>query len=368
MAQPALQPWKVGVLVDIPETPGITSEFIEGVQLGLDLAHSAGRLDRPAEVIPKIVWGSPWASSHDLIGAYRGLADEGVLAVVGPMNTDNSLALLPVVEELRIPTISICGASAFAGEFAFSLPNGGLAEEAIIISSWLAAQGHRRIALLRERPSRVADEYHENLLLSVRDDGLDIVATEAVSAVATQDDVAAAIGNLAATNAEALVYLGFGSLFRYLNPALEAVAWDPVKMTNTVFVGAQCNRRFAQLLEGWYGIEQYDERNTVFAAGLAAWAERGANAATAVSSLGSCALDAGRCVAIALQRMSYPTPTQVRDALETIRRLPAATGAVGTSITFGYRDHRGFKGADYLVVRRAEAGATHWVGTAPVGN
>jgi branched-chain amino acid transport system substrate-binding protein len=141
-----------------------------------------------------------------------------------------------------------------------------------------------------------------------------------------------------------------------------------VKMTNTVFVGAQCNSRFAQLLEGWYGIEQYDERNQVFEAGLKAWAELGQHAETAANSVGSCAYDIGRCLAIALERMTFPAPVKVRDALETIRRLPAATGAPGTVITFGFRDHRGFKGADYLVIRRAQDGRCHWVGTGPVAN
>jgi hypothetical protein len=35
-------------------------------------------------------------------------------------------------------------------------------------------------------------------------------------------------------------------------------------------------------------------------------------------------------------------------------------------ITFGPQDHRGFKGADFLVLRRAVNGATEFVGTAPV--
>ena len=65
--------------------------------------------------------------------AYRELVDEDVLAVAGPMTTDNSLALLPTIEELQVPTISICGTSEFAGSVASSLPNGGLAEESVII-------------------------------------------------------------------------------------------------------------------------------------------------------------------------------------------------------------------------------------------
>jgi branched-chain amino acid transport system substrate-binding protein len=368
MGQPARQPWKIGVLVDIPDTTGITEEFIEGVSLALDLAHEQGRLDREVEVISRVVWASPWTSTNDLIAAYRELVAEGVLAVAGPMTTDNSLALLPVIEELGVPTISICGSSDFAGKFGFSLPNGGLAEESVIISAFLAGQGHRSIAVLREQPGIIADEYEKYLRLAAHEDGVEILAVEGVPPLAGQDDVTAAITRLSQSKADVLVYLGFGSLFRHLNAALDEANWSPVKMTNTVFVGAQCSRTFARLLEGWYGIEQYDERNTIFQEGLEAWAEHGDRAATAANSVGSCAYDLGRCLAIALARMDYPAPVAVRDALETIRRLPSATGAVGTTITFGYRDHRGFKGADYLVIRQALGGEAHWVGTAPAGN
>ena len=38
----------------------------------------------------------------------------------------------------------------------------------------------------------------------------------------------------------------------------------------------------------------------------------------------------------------------------------------GTVTTFGREDHRGYKGADYLVIRHAKGGTTELVGTAPV--
>ena len=56
----------------------------------------------------------------------------------------------------------------------------------------------------------------------------------------------------------------------------------------------------------------------------------------------------------------------LKEALETIRREPAATGAPGTVITFGPQDHRGFKGADFLLLRRPSGGKSEFVGTAPV--
>jgi hypothetical protein len=64
--------------------------------------------------------------------------------------------------------------------------------------------------------------------------------------------------------------------------------------------------------------------------------------------------------------MPIATPDGLRRGLETIRRLPAANGAPGTIVTFGPEDHRGYKGADYLIIRRARGGTTEFVATAPV--
>ena len=64
--------------------------------------------------------------------------------------------------------------------------------------------------------------------------------------------------------------------------------------------------------------------------------------------------------------MPIATPDGLRRGLETIRRLPAANGAPGTIVTFGSEDHRGYKGADYLIIRRARGGTTEFVATAPV--
>ena len=47
--------------------------------------------------------------------------------------------------------------------------------------------------------------------------------------------------------------------------------------------------------------------------------------------------------------------------------MPAATGAEGTVVRFGPQDHRGFKGADYLLVRRFDGGRSVFEGAAPIG-
>jgi hypothetical protein len=64
--------------------------------------------------------------------------------------------------------------------------------------------------------------------------------------------------------------------------------------------------------------------------------------------------------------MRVVSPTGLHDALETIRRLPAASGGPGTIITFGPEDHRGYKGPDFLILRNVTDGVYGLTGTVPV--
>ena len=48
------------------------------------------------------------------------------------------------------------------------------------------------------------------------------------------------------------------------------------------------------------------------------------------------------------------TPDGVRDALERVKMIPAASGSPGTYISFGNWMHRGWVGAGYLVARRLD--------------
>ena len=83
-----------------------------------------------------------------------------VLAIAGPMTTDNALAVLDLVEERRVPAITICGTQEYVGRYAFNLSNGNLADEPAYMAAWLKSRRHRRVAVLRDYPSRIGLEYH----------------------------------------------------------------------------------------------------------------------------------------------------------------------------------------------------------------
>ena len=48
------------------------------------------------------------------------------------------------------------------------------------------------------------------------------------------------------------------------------------------------------------------------------------------------------------------SPRGVKEALERVKMLPAASGAPGTRISFGKWTHRGWMGAGYLVPRQLD--------------
>jgi branched-chain amino acid transport system substrate-binding protein len=72
--------------------------------------------------------------------------------------------------------------------------------------------------------------------------------------------------------------------------------------------------------------------------------------------------DLGRAVAEGLAFARPVTPEGLRRGLEQVRMLPATMGGPGTVIGFGPSDHRGYKGADYLVLRTVRDGKEGLVG------
>jgi len=359
-----LEPYRLGVLVDLPDYPGLSDAFPDMAAFALEEATARGVIEREVDLLVKEVRAQPWTDARPLIQAYRELVEEeGVLGVIGPFTTDNCMSILPEAERLGVPTGTICGSVDFVGDFAFNLANGGLADEPPVIANWLASNGHTRIAVVRETTA-IGEEYHRFFAPACRELGIETVHELSVYTVESRDDLARGLAACREAKPDALVYLGLGGLNQVFRPALEDIGWDPPRIQTTAFVSAAYSEDKAHRLEGWVGVDQYDERNEVFARVLDRFeAGRGYRPASSGASTG---YDLGHVFAHGLGRMRVATSAGLRDAMETIRRLPACTGGPGTIITFGPQDHRGFKGADFLVLRRAVNGTTEFVGTAPV--
>ena len=106
--------------------------------------------------------------------------------------------------------------------------------------------------------------------------------------------------------------------------------------------------------DGWAGWEYLDavaddnERRRALAAD-----DRALAAAPVTCAL----VDIGRLAAEAIARADHLTRDGIRDALERVKRLPAACGYEGTTMGFGVYDHGALAG-EYLVLREWRDGRT----------
>src|SRR5207249_8110410 len=138
--------------------------------------------------------GLPRLEAKNPIDGYLALAAEGVLCVIGPLITDNSIALAPVIDRTGVPAVTWTGTDRYHGQYCFNLGNGGLAEEAAMMAAWIRRSGHRTVGMIHEiSPGGV--EYASNFRYYAARAGLDVL----IEAYTTQvpDDLEACSGRSA---------------------------------------------------------------------------------------------------------------------------------------------------------------------------
>lgn len=363
---PEPEPHRIGMMTGIPHRPMFADHFIDALRFTFADAFESGLIDRPVELLVRKYNGQPQGPAHRSIEVFRELVEEQhVLGVAGPFTTDNCLPILPHVNSLGVPTVTLCGTQQWSGPAAFNLSNGGMADEPTVIGAWLKSEGMSRVGILKDA-GHIGDEYVSYFRNAAQMNGLAVLLEVGVSPVATQERVTDAVGLLKDVRPDVVVYLGVGgAVTPKLNPAFEVHAWSPTRIMGTAFVSATVSPERNKMMDGWFGVDQYDERNTVLTE-LIDRHEAWSGQRPVPGSPLACGYDVGRSLALGLARMPIATPDGLRRGLETIRRLPAANGAPGTIVTFGPEDHRGYKGADYLIIRRARGGTTEFVATAPV--
>jgi hypothetical protein len=107
---------------------------------------------------------------------------------------------------------------------------------------------------------------------------------------------------------------------------------------------------------GWIGVDQYDEGNLVGQQFLDRYAARyGRRPEYCVPVVNR---DLATVLLHAFAEARPLSPKGVKEALERVKLLPAASGAPGTRISFGKWMHRGWMGAGYLVARRLDPDGT----------
>ena len=360
------EPYRLGVLTDLPGYGGLADVWVDGLRLALEYCHEEGLVDRPVELVIREVLGQPWRAARHIVAAWNDLADEGVLGIAGPMTTDNCLAVLDDVEKRGVPTMTLCGSQLYVGSAAFNLSNGGMGDEPAVMAAWLASEGHERVAVLYDSPSQIGHEYLQYFLLSAKQHRLDVRAQIPVNPTPTQQEMDLAVARAKESGATAVAYFFLGAMEAQetLAPAYAANDWAPPRVMCTAFVGASYSEKMRRNFEGWTGVDQVHESNLVFAQVLDRWEKRFDY--RPFNSAAACSWDVGHAFGVALGRMRTTTPAGLRGALETVRRLPAAAGGPGTIITFGPQDHRGYKGPDFLVLRHVTDQEYRLTGTVPV--
>jgi ABC-type branched-subunit amino acid transport system substrate-binding protein len=339
-AAPQAAPILIGVLYDFPQADGGAS-VEEAIHLGLGEVMATGRIDRAVELLPRQARGLPGGTAHDVEKCYQELVDQGVLAVVGPSISDNGLIVGPLADRARLPTINYTGGEMTRGEFMFHYQVGSLQEEPVVLVEHLVRQGISSLAAAYDN-SPVGRGYADSLAEACATAGIDITGSAAISPLA--EDVSPTIRRLRASDPESLVYLGLGVAARAVALAVEAEDWKLPIVANSSLMFGYTRRDWRAGWEGWVYVDGVSDQNTERAR-LAEHAPK-----TARGPVGVAAYDIGRLLGEAIARSAHLTRNGIKEGLERVKRLPAATGLEGTTMGFGHWDHGALKGR-YLVLR-----------------
>lgn len=325
-------------------------DFPLALQLVFDEGLEQGIIDRPVEFHIREVEGLPKGSVKAVINAYEELCDEGCLAIFGPFITDNCVPMREEIEtRFRVPAISVTGTDDWLGEWTFALPQGSMTDEPIFWAHLLAKGGHGEVGVLAEQ-SLVGQSYLMNFREACRQKGIRIVAEETIPQ--TAQDISQAVRKLHEAKAPALVHCGFGFGIVLVNPVLEELGWDPPRFLGTAFQNAWINPIMWNAILGWTGIDQYDDGNVVGQAFLDRFEARyGRRPEYCVPVVNR---DIATVLLHAFADARPLSPRGVKEALERVKLLPAASGAPGTRLSFGKWTRRGWVGAGYLVARRLD--------------
>jgi branched-chain amino acid transport system substrate-binding protein len=351
-------PIKLGVFTDIELPPtserDVWRDMVDSIDLVCRDAVESGLLDRPVELVVREVEGLPRGTIKAVVDGFAELVDEGCLAVIGPNITENSVALRSEIESrFKVPTISICGADEWLGEWTFGLPNGSMTDEPIVIAHLIKKAGLMTTGVLVER-SLIGQLYLRAFRDACADEGIMIVAAESIAQ--TDGDIDDAVRSIHAAKPDSLVHLGFGFGVLRINAALESVGWSPHRYMGTAFENAFFSHDIWDAYVGWIGLEQYDEENQVGQRFLdrfqAVHGRRPEYFASVVCR------DAAVSLVRAFANAEPLSRRGVMEALERVKMVPAASGAPGTALSFGKWTRRGWMGAGYLTARTLSPGYT----------
>jgi ABC-type branched-subunit amino acid transport system substrate-binding protein len=343
------EPIKLGLLMDyIGDSAAMDAHtvFSQPMDLVFREGQESGMLDRPVEIVYRAAQGLPRGNVKAAIDAFGELVDEGCIAVIGPHISENAVVIREEVERrFRVPALSVCGSEHWLGEWTFLLNNGSMTDEPILWAHLMAKAGQSAAGVLVER-AYIGQEYLANFRRAAGFEGIQIVAEEGIAQ--TGHDIRAAVKALHDAGADAIVHCGFGLGVAEINVALQELDWDPPRYMGTAFETG-FNEHLWDAYQGWIGLEQYDEANTVGQEFLDRFEAEYGHRPEYYSPL--LWRDCAMAFLYAFADATPLSPLGVKEALERVKMLPAASGSPGTRISFGRWMHRGWVGAGYMVAR-----------------
>jgi ABC-type branched-subunit amino acid transport system substrate-binding protein len=358
------EPIKLGYLMDFKLPEGYPEDSRNDLVFPFHLVFEQGlaqrKIDRPVEIVFREVEGLPKGSTKAVIDGFGELVEEGCLAVFGPHITDNCAAAREAIEgRFHVPAISVTGSEEWLGEWTFALSQGSMTDEPIFWADLLSSGGHTEVGVLVEQ-SLVGESYVRNFHRACADRDIRIVVEEWIPQ--TAQEVTSHVRKLYEAKVSAFVHCGFGFGLLNVNGALARLDWDPPRFLGTAFQNAWIHQLLWDAILGWTGVDQYDEDNPVGQRFLdqyqAAYGRRPEYCVPVVNR------DVATVLLHAFADAHPLSPRGVKDALERVKMVPAASGAPGTRLSFGNWTRRGWVGAGYLVARQLEPefGKAHRVG------
>jgi branched-chain amino acid transport system substrate-binding protein len=342
----------VGLLFDFPQ-PDEGASFAADIRLGLDDVVALRGSSVDVELRREHAQGLPSGTPADLTAGFHALDTGGAAMVVGPSISDNGVIARELADKAGLACINYTGGERTRSEWMFQYQVGSLEEEPPVLARRLFERGVRRVAIVHD-DSIVGDRYRECFGWAAAGLGFDITGTRAISP--TTDDAESVVTELRATDPAGLVYLGLGASSRAVALAMLAAGWSIPVVANSALMFGYAKPDWREAWAGWEYLDGIADDNAVRRA------LREKSRRTAAGPIGCAAYDIGRLLGEAITRADATDRAGLKEGLERVKQLPAASGVDGTTMGFGAWDRAALKGR-YLVLREWRDGKSVQVAT-----
>ena len=351
------EPIKVGYLMDFTLPPGFPEDlfasFTQTFDLVFEEAVEQGLMDRPVQMIYREVEGLPKGSVKAVIDAYGGTRRRRAALWCSVRTSPTTACRLreAIEERFKVPAISVTGTDDWLGEWTFAFPQGSMTDEPIFMADLVAKRGLTEIGVLVEQ-SLIGESYLKNLRSACRRKGIRIVAE--VEIAQTAQDINAAVQHPARGESRGDRAPGLRIRDRLHQPGAGGARLGPAPLHH---------HRVPER------VGQPDHVERVHGLGRGRSVRRGQRDRTGLprpvrgevqrQSPEFCVTVVNHDVAATLVRAftdAHPlSPRGVKEALERVKMMPAASGAPGTRVSLGKWTRRAWMGSGYLVARTLDA-------------